>query len=260
LRAVRTTGVKNIQLVDEDVTPKRLRQLAELSLATGPEPEVQWFLQTRFYPALDKELLGMLARGGFSTIEFGLESANQGTLKIVKKGISLKAVQRILSDCEEVGIKVILNFMIGFPWETEAAGQQALDFIDDIGKRHPRLDLSCNTQEVKIYIHSELHQSPERYGVTSSEALQLSPTTRWERPKWVDDFARQHRQHLLFSRRCSGDTFPTEPKPLATLDPRITLAPYWYHLPATSAPVAIEEWGGDLYSSKPLTESWKRCG
>ena len=87
------------------------------------EPSLDWFVQTRVYPRLDKDLLGMLARSGFSTIEFGLESADQRTLKIVKKGISLQAVRRILSDCEEVGIKVILNFMIGFPWETEESGR-----------------------------------------------------------------------------------------------------------------------------------------
>jgi anaerobic magnesium-protoporphyrin IX monomethyl ester cyclase len=243
-RAALATGVRSIQLVDEDVPPERLRRLAEMSLAAGSEQRLEWFLQTRFYPGLDRELLGMLAKAGFSTIEFGLESADKHTLKIVKKGISLHVVQRILSDCEEVGIKVILNFMIGFPWETEAAGQQALDFIDDVVRRHPGLDLSCNTQEVKVYVHSDLHRTPEHYGISSSDALPLSPTTRWENPEWVADFVRRHRHHLLFSRRSSPtETVITEAKPLSTVDPRIELAPYWYHLPVYSAPMAIEEWG-----------------
>ena len=108
--------------------------------------------------------------------------------------------------------------------------------------RHPKLDLSCNTQVVKVYVHSEFHRIPERYSISSSDPLPLSPTTRWESPSWVADFVRKHRQHLLLSRRCSAQAVATEASPLTTSDPRITLAPGWYHLPNASSPMPTEEW------------------
>jgi Radical SAM superfamily len=242
LRAARATCVHEIQLVDEDVTPERLRKLAELAISAGTGNSLRWFLQTRFYPALDRDLLKKLARGGFSTIEFGLESADRHTLKIARKGISLPIVRRIVADCEAAGIKVILNFMIGFPWESEESADKAAEFVDEVTKQHPGLDMSCNTQAVKVYVHSDMYRTPERYGTESAEPLPLSPTTRWTGPAWVPDFVRRHRQHLLFSRQSSAEPSIPEAGLLADLDPHAALAPSWHYLASVRSPAEVEEW------------------
>jgi radical SAM superfamily enzyme YgiQ (UPF0313 family) len=245
LRAARTYGVKDIHLIDNDVHPERLRQLAELSLASQ-EPRNQWVFQTRFYPELNRELLSLLVQGGFSTIEFGLETANQRTLKLIKKGISLQVARRIISDCEALGIKVILNFMIGFPWESETDAEKNVDFVDEITKQHPKLHLICNTQIVKVYIHSEFHRSPERYSVKSSKELPLSTISSWQAPEWVTGFIQRHRKNLLLTRRSSQEAKDPSPATPRTPDPQLTLAPRWYFLPPPYNPVPIAEWAGPL--------------
>lgn len=63
------------------------------------------------------------------------------------KGISLSAVKKILGDCEKTGIKVILNFMFGFPGETEEEAKSSTDFIDEISTIYHALDITCNTKE-----------------------------------------------------------------------------------------------------------------
>ncbi|MCL5099183.1 MAG: B12-binding domain-containing radical SAM protein [Candidatus Omnitrophica bacterium] len=245
VRAVRCTGVSNVQLVDEDVRPERLHRLADLARGT-PEPPIQWMIQTRFYRGLDRELLCQLARSGFSTIEFGLESSSEQTLKMIKKGISIPMVRRILADCEQAGIKVVLNFMVGFPWEIEADALKSLEFVDEIARQHPALDLVCNTQSVKVYVHSEFHQSADRYGVTSSRALMLSPITTWEPPEWVASFIRRHGYRLLFSGCSSRPARSTIPAAAVSTDPLVSLAPGWYFLPTTPLSVSVPEWARPL--------------
>lgn len=247
--AARESGVRTLQLVDEDVRPERLQRLAELSLGNG-EPPLEWMIQTRFYAGLDRELLGLAARAGFKTIEFGLESASRETLRRTHKGISLTHVERTIANCADAGTRVVLNFMIGFPWESEAAGAQALDFVDEMVRRHPKLDLTCNTQAVKVYVHSALHRTPQRYGVVSSHPLPLSPITSWRGPEWVEEFMRRHRAHLLLNGRSSladaSEVASGEPPEEDLANPSVRLAPHWFFLPAPIPPTAVAEWAGPL--------------
>jgi len=249
VRIARSTGVSQLQLVDEDVHPERLRQFAELALGY-PTERLEWMIQTRFYPKLDRELLTAAAAGGFRTIEFGLESTDKKTLKRIRKGISLAHVERIVRDCADLGIRVILNFMIGFPWEDETHGQQALAFVEDLLHRHPTLDLTCNTQAVKLYVNSDFHRDPDRYDIRSSQRLALSPITDWKGPDWVNEFTHRHSSHPLLN----GRSLQIRTDAVADAgagenllrDPTFRLRPYWHFIPDPQSPRTPSELAGSL--------------
>jgi len=240
VQVIKATGVTTLQLVDEDVRPERLRQLADLALTSGG-PRAEWLVQTRFYPGLEHDLLSQLAESGFSTIEFGLESVNSRTLRRVKKGISMKVVERVLADCEACGIQVILNFMVGFPWEDEQDGIEAIKYVETLQQRHPNLDLTCNTQPVKVYVHSEFHRSSEMFDIHDSSAVPLSPVAVWQNPDWLPSFQRRYKDHLLLSGCSSRQSGKVEAIDSTKPEPNVKLAPYWYFLPAKSDDVFSEE-------------------
>lgn len=231
LRMKSMYGVDHIQLVDEDVRPERLSMMADF-LLRNDKIKVHWMIQTRFYKELDESLLQKIKRAGFETIEFGLESANSDTLLKIRKGISLKQVHQILSDCEKVGIKVIVNFMVGFPWESEPEAEVSLSFVDDIRSRYPSLRLTCNTQKVKIYVNSDFHQNPERYAIHSYERLPLSTILSWEPPEWVSSFIQKHKEHLLFAMDDTNLYNANRRFTDLTDNPFLTIGPSWYHLSA----------------------------
>lgn len=249
-RSAREMGITQIQLVDEDVRPDRLRRLAEMSTAEEGNP-FTWMVQTRFYKDLDLDLLKQLRKAGFATLEFGLESASPYILRLVRKGISLPLVWRILGDCEKAGIGVIMNFMIGFPGEKREESEQGLRLGDEIGHRLPSLTFQFNTQAVKVYANSDFARHPERYNTGSFRRRPLSPVAVWQGPDWVRDFMQTNNEHpLLSGRTVTGQkTDGIGVKPALSADPRVSLAPGWYFV----APVGPTD--GDEVRQPALVEA-----
>jgi radical SAM superfamily enzyme YgiQ (UPF0313 family) len=196
------TGINHFQITDEDIPPARIRGVAEGILKRSATP-MRWSVQTRFYRDLDRGLIALMKAAGCYSIEFGLESASRPILKRVRKGISLPIAKRILGDCSNENMGVIVNCMVGFPGEEEENADATVSFLDEIVQEHPDLDLTCNTQVVKVYRHADFAVNREKYSIKDLRTLDLSPVMEWNAPSWVDDFIRKHRQHLLLARTSS---------------------------------------------------------
>ncbi|MCI0443847.1 radical SAM protein [bacterium] len=60
---------------------------------------------------------------------FGLESASQRVLNLMRKGTRVKNFRPILESCKEAGIAVRYDFMVGFPGETEEDVHWTFNFL-----------------------------------------------------------------------------------------------------------------------------------
>ena len=187
------TAVTHFQIVDENITPVRLEQLARQMLAYGPS--IRWFVQVRLDRHLSASILELMRRAGCYAIEFGLESGNPVVLRNIRKGIVLDEVRRILRDCAALDYGVILNCMVGFPGETAQMAEESVRFLDSIAEELPHLRLTCNTQAVKIYNTSRYATS----GEVRSRSYPLSTTMEWASPDWLPQFRSRFRKHLMFS-------------------------------------------------------------
>lgn len=79
------------------------------------------------YGSLSPDLIPLMKKAGFRKLKMGLESANQKTLDLINKGIS---VQEIVDDSRTIsqeGIDIHLTVMVGYPWETREDAQRTLD-------------------------------------------------------------------------------------------------------------------------------------
>ncbi len=77
----------------------------------------------------------MMKKAGFRKIKAGLESAKQGTLDRICKGIR---VDDIVSGCKNAareGLEVHLTVMVGYPWETREDAQRTIDLAKDLMSR-----------------------------------------------------------------------------------------------------------------------------
>jgi len=81
---------------------------------------------------LTKELLTEMKDAGCYAIELGVESANPGSLKRMKKNISIDRLMEVLVWTKEVGIFVSLFFMFGFPWESAEEARNTNRFMQKI--------------------------------------------------------------------------------------------------------------------------------
>lgn len=66
----------------------------------------------------DKELLKRMRKVGFKLLGFGVESASERILKILKKGETIFQIEDAIKNACELGYRVSLFFLIGSPSET----------------------------------------------------------------------------------------------------------------------------------------------
>jgi radical SAM superfamily enzyme YgiQ (UPF0313 family) len=69
------------------------------------------------FGALSREDYRLIRKAGFRMLLFGVESASQGTLDRLNKGVT---VDRIFEECKwarEEGLEPHITVMVGYPWE-----------------------------------------------------------------------------------------------------------------------------------------------
>jgi radical SAM superfamily enzyme YgiQ (UPF0313 family) len=106
-------GVRGISFRDPNLTYGRDRagELAELMLRRGLG--VRWGMEART-DRLDTGLITLLHRAGLRSVEVGVESSNEATLRAnLRKAIPKTHQQSVIEHCHKLGIRVIANYTLG---------------------------------------------------------------------------------------------------------------------------------------------------
>lgn len=90
--------------------------------------------------SVNKGIIKMMAEAGCKTVFIGLESANNKTLEILGRTVTVKQVEDCCNWCNEFGIRVSLENMIGLPVEDPL--QDALDTLE-FNKKVPQVHSWC---------------------------------------------------------------------------------------------------------------------
>ena len=105
----------------------RVEAIAEAFIVAGLD--VAWTATMRADQGerLDDALLLKCKRSGLKRVMIGVESGSPEMLKRIKKDITLAQVFNSAAKCARHGIGAILNFIVGFPGESDASVQETLD-------------------------------------------------------------------------------------------------------------------------------------
>jgi radical SAM superfamily enzyme YgiQ (UPF0313 family) len=119
--------VREIAFVDDTflVNKRRVYRLFELLDAAGLR--FPWTCMARV-SNVDFELLRFLKRHGCWNIAFGIESADEAILRVIKKNISLERARQVVDWCHQLGIKTKGFFIVGHPLETVATIDKTIAF------------------------------------------------------------------------------------------------------------------------------------
>lgn len=79
------------------------------------------------------DLLRAMARAGCWLGAYGIESGNQSSLDLLKKGITLKQQQEAVSWTRKAGIQALNNFILAIPGETEAMVNRTIRHSLELG-------------------------------------------------------------------------------------------------------------------------------
>jgi len=96
--------------------------------------KIKWSCNGRV-DAVNKEMLDWMEKAGCKLICYGPESANEETLKRVKKALKPEQTVRCFELMKQTNITAHANYMIGWPWESaediKRTMQQAIDIKPD---------------------------------------------------------------------------------------------------------------------------------
>ncbi|MCA9470710.1 MAG: B12-binding domain-containing radical SAM protein [Nitrospirales bacterium] len=148
---------------DECLALSPTRRLCKEMLNRGLD--LQWTAELRFEKNLSRELLGLMKEAGCQKIVFGLETYNARMMDFMVKGITQESVNRICSDCVDLGIAVHCYVIVGFPTETEEEALETMNFIVDNRKLNSSYGFSCQPCLFDLEKEAPIMSDPGGYGI-----------------------------------------------------------------------------------------------
>ena len=125
-------GIGEIEIYDDTFTYDRQRVIDICLDIIRKNLKVDWAIRTRV-DRVDKEMLQIMAKAGCKRINYGIESANLGVLKMLRKGITPEQSVEAVRMTKDAGIEVQAYFMIGSPRETKEQILNTIEFANKLG-------------------------------------------------------------------------------------------------------------------------------
>jgi len=149
-----------LHVTDSCTPPHCLDQLAHAIHERGWP--VRWYAFVRLSGALlGPGRLELWAKGGCGMLQFGLETAAEGLLKRMHKGISITCAAEILKKSAEMGIRNYVYLLFGFPGETEMDQLQTTQFV----LQHQNYIHFLNNAIFNLPKHSPIASNPQGFDI-----------------------------------------------------------------------------------------------
>ena len=144
------------------------------------------------------ELLKLMKKAGCYMISFGIETADDELLSLIKKNLTVQSNWNGVQATKEAGIEVAGTFMIGLPSETPEQTKKAISFAIDSGidyaifgitEPYPGTELWVDAQKYGYFDDTGKYQN----NLLSENAAVWIPhgRSRDELKRWVDTAMRQ---------------------------------------------------------------------
>ncbi len=192
-------NAKHFMFTDESFPPALFLKLPPMMVER--ELDIYWTTLIRFESQLlEPETWDMAHKAGCRSLYYGLESANERIIKLVKKDTDINAAKINLEQAKRVGIWSHVMCFYGFPSETEAEAEDTRQFLIDNQHQIPSVEMyffvlyknapvmfAADEYKIDVQVNPEhdlaldYYYTPES-GQTTEEAMQ-----RYEK-FYQDDF------------------------------------------------------------------------
>lgn len=176
---------------NQDIT--MLSKLCDLIIENNIKVKFSGMAQIR--KEMNLELLKKINKAGFCLCNYGIESGSQQVLDAMGKKYTVEDAQNVIRETYNAGIDVVLNFIVGFPGETEKDFEETLhfiernkDYISNIAPAH-----ECDIAFTPIYYNPErfnviIHKMEEHTKLWKTSDYSNDPEVRKNRKKIFDEF------------------------------------------------------------------------
>lgn len=151
-------GINQFYVLDDVFTVDRNRVIEICQGIIDLNLDLKWACLARG-DQVDPEMLRIMKASGCTQVHYGLESANDNTLRRIGKGITSRQIGQALEWTKEVGLRTRTSIILGMPGDTETEVRDTFKFI-----QHFR------PNEVQIYAlmpypGSRWGNNPAKYGI-----------------------------------------------------------------------------------------------
>ena len=161
--------IRYIRFLDDTFTvdPRRTMKICNALRDRSEEGrKFMWFAEGRV-DVLSKNprLIYAMSLAGIANIQLGLECADQKTLDIYQKNITLKQIEDVVKICSDALIPSIsVNFILGGPFENKEIYEKNLAFVRKLMNIAPgRLNVSSSL--LVPFPGTAIRKYPEKYGL-----------------------------------------------------------------------------------------------
>jgi radical SAM superfamily enzyme YgiQ (UPF0313 family) len=122
--------VKEIFIEDDCFTINKPHVIEFCKKIKEKNIKVNWGCQAR--ATLDYETMTVMKEAGCRLLDVGYESGSDEILKNIKKGITVEQLREFTKNAKRAKLKILADFVIGFPGETKETVATTFQFIKEI--------------------------------------------------------------------------------------------------------------------------------
>lgn len=169
-----TYGVKQLRFQDDNLTLNK-KFLTALCNQLA-EREIYWRCSTRVN-LVDDKMLDTLWKGGCREIGLGIESADDGVLSLVNKGMTVKDQLRGALLLRDHGFRIRIFLMTGLPGETPKTADKTIEFLTKVSPDVVTLNTFMPIPGCDIY------SNPNRYEgeIIKQQFENIDFTLKWDK-------------------------------------------------------------------------------
>ncbi|MGB5925571.1 MAG: radical SAM protein [Dehalococcoidia bacterium] len=128
-------GLAKINIVDDTFTLNHDHTRAVCEEMLRRNLKLRWSVFARV-DRISEDLAQLMNRAGCEWVLFGVESADEGILKTIRKGFTPDEVRRGVKIAAEAGINVFNSFILGLPGESWETAHKSLAFGDELYQKY----------------------------------------------------------------------------------------------------------------------------
>lgn len=124
---VRQYGAKGLYIQDSSFVTSRRYVVDFCERLLQGKYNLSWMCNARV-DQIDEELLALMKSSGCWQITFGIESANEASLKLIKKNQDKKMIVKAVEAVRKAGMQIMACYILGLPGETGRDVENTINF------------------------------------------------------------------------------------------------------------------------------------
>ena len=154
-------GLAKINIVDDTFTLNHNHTRAVCEEMLRRNLKIKWSVFARV-DRISEDLAQLMNRSGCEWVLFGVESADKGILKTIRKGFTIDEVRRGVKIAAEAGINVFNSFILGLPGESRDTADKSLAFGDELYQKY---GAKYGFHMLSPLPGTEIYERAEDYGI-----------------------------------------------------------------------------------------------